>query len=264
MIAPFPGRRRWCGESPKMWVRDFSKVAVHTLLGIVFPPRILLKLPRSAGAAVCLTFDDGPDGRNTRRILQILQDEGVRATFFIDGLACERHPELVQAMVAEGHEVANHGYSHLAANEATPADYVADVERGQQILEATVGHSVPRFFRPPFGRLSARTFLGLWWRGYRFVLWSVDSGDSFLTEADDVVTTVLEAPVAAGSIVLLHEDYARTVEALPALIARIRARGLAFATLASARTFPVAGRLQAEGLGGMTGQPEPRRGGVRP
>jgi len=249
VIDPLRGLRRWCEESPKSRLTGLPEAIVRGLLGIVFPRRILSTLPRSAGAAVSLTFDDGPDARNSRRILQILQEEGVPATFFIHGSACERHPQLVQAMVAQGHEVANHGYSHLAPDETTPAGYVDDVERGQRILEATVGHAVPRVFRPPYGRLSARTFLRLWRRGYGFVLWSIDSRDSFLTEADDVVTTVLDAPVTAGSIVLLHEDYAWTVEALPALISRIRERGLAFATVGSVRTFPAAAQLRAEASG---------------
>lgn len=223
-------------------MKRISKFVVHTLLATVFSPRILLNLPRSAGRVVCLTFDDGPDDRNTRRILRTLQDEGVHATFFVAGIACERHPELVRAMVAQGHEVANHSYSHVVPDEVAPADYVADVERAQQILEATLGQPVPRIFRPPHGQLSARTFLSLRRRGYRFVLWSVDSQDSFLTEAADIVTTVLDAPVEAGSIVLMHEDYAWTIEALPALISSIRARGLEFATLRS-----VASNRQLEG-----------------
>jgi len=249
MTAVVPGRRRWRGQSPKRWLKGLPKAVVQTLLGIVFPPRVLSRLPRKAGAVVCLTFDDGPDDRNTERILRILQEHKVRATFFVAGEACERHPELVQAMVAQGHDVANHGYSHLSPVETTAEAYVEDVERGQRILEATVGHSVPRVFRPPYGRFSASTFLRLWRRGYSFVLWSVDSQDSFLTEPDDVVATVLDAPVDAGSIVLLHEDYAWTVEALPALISSLRAAGLGFATLGSVRTFPAVAQPEAEASG---------------
>ena len=230
-------------------MRRVPRAAVHGLLGVVCPPGIVSSLPSEAGATVSLTFDDGPHADNSPHILRTLQREGVRATFFVEGMACERHPELVRAMVAEGHEVATHGYSHLAPHEATTADYVADVERGQRALEAAVGHSVPRVFRPPYGRVGARSFFELWRRGYRFVLWSVDSNDSFLSAADEVVATVLDAPVRAGSIVLLHEDYARTVEALPALIRCIRARGLGFATLGSARSLPPAARPQADARG---------------
>ena len=220
-------------------LKQLAKRLAHLTLRLLFRPSILSRLPRSAGAAVCLTFDDGPHVHNTERILRILQDEGVRATFFIEGSACERHPELVRAIVAEGHEVANHGYSHLAPNEAPLAEYVADVERGQKLLEEVVGHRVPRLFRPPYGRISAGTFLALWRRGYGFVLWSTDSRDSFITDPDDVVANLLECPVGPGSIVLLHEDYEWTVEALPAVIALIRSKGLRFETLASVRSFPV-------------------------
>jgi len=222
-----------------IWLKRLAKRLAHLTIRLLFRPAIVSSLPRSAGAAVCLTFDDGPHGRNTARILRILQDEGVRATFFIKGTACERHPDLVRTIVAQGHEVANHGYSHLAPDEATLAEYVADVERGQRLLEDVVGHRVPRLFRPPYGRINVRTFLALWRRGYGFVLWSTDSGDSFSTDPDDVVANVLECPVGPGSIVLLHEDYEWTVEALPAVIAMIQAMDLRFATLASVRSFPV-------------------------
>ena len=219
--------------------RFWAKRVVRVLLRILSGGAIVSRLPHSAGASVCLTFDDGPHHPNTARILRILRDEGVRATFFVKGRACERHPELVRAIVAQGHEVANHGYSHLAPDEASLAGYVADVERGQRVLEAVVGHSIPRIFRPPYGRISAGTFIALWRRGYGFVLWSSDSRDSYITDPDDVVANVLQCPVSAGSIVLLHEDYDWTVEALPALIHMIRSMDLRFATLASVRSFPL-------------------------
>ncbi len=220
-------------------LRSLAKRIAHLVIRLLFRPAILSSLPRSAGAAVCLTFDDGPHRQNTERILRILEKEDVRATFFVKGKACELYPDLVRAVVAQGHEVANHGYSHLAPNEATLAEYVADVERGQRVLEAVVGHRVPRLFRPPYGRINVGTFLALWRRGYSFILWSTDSRDSYITEPDDVVANVLECPVGPGSIVLLHEDYDWTVEALPAVIAMIRSMDLRFATLASVRSFPV-------------------------
>jgi peptidoglycan/xylan/chitin deacetylase (PgdA/CDA1 family) len=223
----------------KGWLRGVAKRLFRTALRHLSGGAVISRLPRSAGAAVCLTFDDGPHHPNTARILRILRDEGVRATFFVQGAACERHPELVRAIVAEGHEVANHGYSHHGPNEVSAAEYVADVERGHRLIEEVVGHRIPRIFRPPYGRISARTFLALWRRGYGFVLWSTDSRDSYITEPDAVLANVFKCPLEPGAIVLLHEDYDWTVEALPALIRLTRSMGLRFTTLVSVRSFPM-------------------------
>lgn len=218
----------------RRWVSRLPRLAVDLVHGFVTPP-ILWKLPPRAGDAVGLTFDDGPQGGNTEEILRILRDEGVAATFFIEGLACERRPDLVRAIDAEGHQIANHSYSHLSPAEASVADYVADVERNQKLLQRTLGRPVPKLFRPPYGALTGATLFRLWRRGYSFALWSIDSHDSLLTEPDDVVSVMLNTPVAARDVILLHEDYDWTVQALPELIASIRERDLDFVTLAAER-----------------------------
>lgn len=222
----------------KLLARRLITVAVRVLFG----PAIVSSLPRSAGAEVCLTFDDGPHPQNTRRILAILRARSVPATFFVTGEACEQHPELVRAIAAEGHQLANHGYSHYAPEEVSTAEYLEDVRRGQRTIERALGRGVPRVFRPPYGRVSLRTFLGLWRMGYELVLWNVDSRDSYVTEPADVAHNVMTSPVRPRSIVLLHEDYDWTVDALPALVNAIRAQGLSFTTLSG----PTPTRLPAD------------------
>lgn len=225
------GRRGW--DVAKTLGRAPGRMA-HMFTRVLFRPAIMSRLPRSAGDAVCLSLDDGPHVRNTERILRILHHEDVRASFFVNGIACERYPELVRAIVAQGHEVANHGYAHVSPDEVTFAEYVADVEYGQRLLEDAVGHRLARIFRPPYGRVAPRTFVSLWRRGYHFVLWDSDSRDSYVSDADDVVANVVASPLRAGSIVLLHEDYEWTVDALPRVISHIRSMDLQFATLSSA------------------------------
>jgi len=211
----------------KRMLRRLIAFAVRVLFG----PAIVSNLPRSSRSEVCLTFDDGPHPDNTRRILAILRACRVPATFFVAGEECERYPELVRAIAAEGHQLANHGYSHYAPDEVSTSEYLEDVRRGQRTIERALGRGVPRGFRPPYGRISLRTFIGLWRMGYELVLWNVDSRDSYVTDPNDVAHNVMTAPVRPRSIVLLHEDYDWTVEALPGLVAAIRGQGLGFTTL---------------------------------
>ena len=213
-------------------LRPVLRRAVAALARLLFGPAILSRLPADVGDDVCLTFDDGPHDGNTEQILAILEAHGVRATFFVAGEACDAHPHLVRAVAEAGHQVANHGYSHYAPHEVSRRDYLEDVDRGQAAIERALGHPVPKLFRPPYGRISIGTFVGLWRRGYQLVLWNVDSRDSFVTDPDDVAENVLTAPVRPRSIVLLHEDYDWTVAALPGLLADIRGRGMGFRTIA--------------------------------
>jgi peptidoglycan/xylan/chitin deacetylase (PgdA/CDA1 family) len=100
--------------------------------------------------AVALTFDDGPDPRATPAILALLDRHGVKATFFLLGRRAARHPELVDAIIAKGHTVGNHSYSHDPTLMLRPARHLsADIEAAQHLL---TGHGIrPLAFRPPVG-----------------------------------------------------------------------------------------------------------------
>ncbi|NKB87482.1 MAG: polysaccharide deacetylase family protein [Acidobacteria bacterium] len=221
------------------------KRAVQSLIQELFPSVLLSRLPRSAGNAVSLTFDDGPHPVNTPRILGVLRDHGVHATFFVSGDACAEHPDLVRAIADGGHEVANHGYGHYAPDEVGTEEYLAAVDRGQELVDEFLGSPQPRVFRPPYGKLTARLFIALWRRGYRLVLWNVDSRDSYTTDPDGVIQQVFDADVGPRSIVLMHEDYDWTVDALPDLIQRIDGLGLRFTTTGLGGAVPLRARKPA-------------------
>lgn len=105
---------------------------------------------RPAGATVAVTFDDGPDPATTPRLLDLLAEEGGRATFFVLAGRAEAHPELVGRLVAEGHEVGLHGPDHRPLTSLPTGDLTAHLRAGRDRLAAVLGRPVT-LFRPPYG-----------------------------------------------------------------------------------------------------------------
>ncbi len=194
------------------------------------PSRILQYRGRWSDG-VHLTFDDGPHQENTSRILSILERYRVRATFFVVGAYAERHPEILRRIVAGGHLLGSHLYSHRSVKIMSPREWKDEVVRTEGIVFDATG-KVPGLLRPPYGEVS---FLFVWWvvrTGRRIVLWSDDSHDSFLSEPEGVVVRLRKLPIRNGSIILFHEDYAQTVEALPSILDVLQERGVRFSVLA--------------------------------
>lgn len=199
-------------------------------LGALFPGTVLVKGKHSIGR-VALTFDDGPHPENTPRILDVLNKSCVTATFFLQGREAEKYPALVREISARGHQVGNHGYSHLDARQSPWNIYVDEVHRAQTILQDAVGRKLDKIFRPPFGNIGGTSFLALAWSGFRFVFWSVDSRDSFIRETPALTAYIDSLPIAGGDILLLHEDYAHTIESLPRILQSLKDRSLGFSRI---------------------------------
>ena len=201
-------------------------------LGRLFPDFVLVKGRTAPTPRVALTFDDGPHPDNTKRLLDILDRNDVRATFFLLGSEVEKHPALARDILGRGHQIGNHGYSHLDAKRTRRDLYIADTNRAQEILQDAVGTPLKRIFRPPHGTITGAAFLTLARSGYRFVFWSADSRDSFITSPMELVSHVASLQVADGDILLFHEDYAHTVASLPEVLRLIKGRSLEFKRIA--------------------------------
>jgi peptidoglycan/xylan/chitin deacetylase (PgdA/CDA1 family) len=178
--------------------------------------------------AVCLTFDDGP-GDSTPLILDTLKRLDVRATFFLLGENVERLPELARRIAEEGHEIANHSYSHPYFFWKMPGRILWEVRRAQEVIETATGRR-PTLFRPPYG---VRWFgLSSILRKLRLtaVMWSVSSVD-WRFPASRIVERV-NRKTRAGSIILLHDgvpgkeggDRRATAEALDQIIQTLAKR----------------------------------------
>jgi peptidoglycan/xylan/chitin deacetylase (PgdA/CDA1 family) len=174
--------------------------------------------------AVALTFDDGPSRENTPRVLEILAEHDIRATFFVLGNRAENMPDVLRQVDAAGHELANHGYSHASLRSLFHTQIRDEVCRTQQAVQESTGKR-PALFRPPFGRYpeSAVGILGA--LGYDFVLWDIDAEDWRFDDAAQMAKHVVDS-AHSGSIILLHDRESITVHALPAIIDGLQHRGL--------------------------------------
>jgi peptidoglycan-N-acetylglucosamine deacetylase len=190
--------------------------------------------PRSS-RRIALTFDDGPDPVWTPRLLDALARADARGTFFVVGERAERAPALVRRMAAEGHEVANHSWSHRSLWLCGPRATAREIGRAHDALAALAG-APPRHFRPPWGMVNAAMFPVLRRVGERCVLWSIQPEGQRPVPPERQVARVLRR-AHAGAIVDLHDAEgtpaapARLLDALPALIAGLRERGYGLTTV---------------------------------
>ncbi len=191
--------------------------------------RLIYRGPRSE-RVVALTFDDGYNPRVLRRIYTILVREHVPATFFVTGMYVQRAPDLWRTIGAR-FGLANHSYRHRDTRKLTPAQAVADLARARTVVERTTGHRMLPYFRPPYGYRTAATDRLAAAAGFPFVvLWNVVGAD---TAAHPTTASVVRNATKGGpgSIILLHAGPSVTARALPAIIARYRARGFRFVAL---------------------------------
>lgn len=183
--------------------------------------------PASSGSKgkVALTFDDGP-GKYTPQILAILKDKGVKATFFEIGQNAESHSDYTKAVHDDGHLIGNHTYTHPQLSKLSYDAQMDEITHTNNIINGIIGLS-PHYFRPPYGSYNSDTLNVLSKLGMEKVLWNVDPRDWSGVPASDILNTVLST-TKSGSIVLMHDGVANSVEtakALPDIIDGLRSRG---------------------------------------
>ncbi|CAH2601342.1 Chitooligosaccharide deacetylase [Rhodovastum atsumiense] len=208
---------------------------------------------------VALTFDDGPDVVNTPKVLDILHEAGVHATFFLIGLHVERHPDGARRVLAEGHEIGPHGYWHRRMSRMTDEVLRADMTQAMAALRAVAPEAAITWFRPPQGACDARVLA----EAARFQLdtirWTVDPADWKPGRTSAEITDAVLSRLRPGGVVLLHSVHAATVEALPTILREGAARGFQFVTVSEwwAATHPTTPTVAAQ-----NGPPRPERDGA--
>ena len=205
-----------------------------------FPYGRMVRAVPTTEKVVALTFDDGPVEPHTGRILDILQDRGVKATFFVVGLNITRFPEILLRIRDEGHAIGSHTWSHALLGPLTPAWRLAEVRHGIDVIEA-LGGERPTLFRPPGGNMGDSTELQRICRRLECltVMWSVASMDHEDDAAPDAIAERVLRLVEPGGIVLLHDgdeiktDPRRdaTVQALNDILDGLSARGYRLVTV---------------------------------
>lgn len=181
--------------------------------------------------SVALTFDDGPVPFYTPTILKTLRRHGVKATFFVKGERVETFPEIAKQIVAEGHEIGNHSFSHRRLAFVPPSVVAEEIERTEKALKK-LGIDECTLVRPPQGQRFYFLPAYINERGLKLVTWSVDSRDydRFNNTPDEILNNVL-SQVRNGSIILLHDRHIRAIRALEPMIEQLKAKGFAFETV---------------------------------
>ena len=186
-------------------------------------------LPDSGGVA--LTFDDGPHPEGTPAILAILEQAGVKATFFLVGEQVERRPDLAAEIVAAGHGIGLHGHRHHCQLRLRADDIVEDYRRGLAAIEEATGLS-PRLHRPSYGIYSGAGLRSARASGLRPLLWSRWGRDWRKFTSPARIAARATAEIVAGDVILLHDadfyssrdSHRRTARALPLVIAALNRR----------------------------------------
>lgn len=181
---------------------------------------------------IALTFDDGPHRKYTADILDVLEKYNAKATFFIVGQNAEKNPELITRMYEEGHELANHTYTHPLRTNVT--NLMKEIQQTDEVIAGITGYQ-PTLFRPVEGQYTDAMIDAISKKGYKVVMWSwhLDTLDWKSPGVHRIVNTVLKG-VKAGNIVLFHDgggNRAQTVQAMEQIIPELAKQGYQFVTV---------------------------------
>jgi peptidoglycan/xylan/chitin deacetylase (PgdA/CDA1 family) len=187
---------------------------------------------------VALTFDDGPNPNSTPAILEALDALGWRATFFMLGARVRRAPQLAAEVAAAGHEIGLHGDEHRNLLKSGPVSTVREVHRGLETVAEATGQP-PRWFRPPYGALSATALLAARSLKLQPVLWTTCGNDWSQAATPASVAATVRAGLIPGATIVLHDSaynsdpdtWRSTLGALPLLAIHFEAAGLAVGPL---------------------------------
>ncbi|MBP2635618.1 MAG: polysaccharide deacetylase family sporulation protein PdaB [Firmicutes bacterium] len=186
---------------------------------------------------VYLTFDDGPEPENTPAVLDILKQNGIKATFFVVGNQIEKYPEILRRIYHEGHAIGNHSYNHVYRElYQSPNSYFSQLRQTDEVIKKIIGVR-PRISRAPGG--SAGSFTKDYWEtlkklGYTEVGWNVSSGDASSAKANAIVNNIVaqmeNKHLWSHATLLMHDGrgHAETVKALPTIIKYYKDRQFEF------------------------------------
>ncbi len=190
--------------------------------------------PDPNASYIALTFDDGPAYGKTERLLEILRQEDVKATFFLLGQNASAYPETVRKIFDDGHEIGNHSYDHrnLTGSSVSYEEIERQMDLTGGIIEELTGKA-PVSFRPPFGSFNDDVKRAAKDRGMAIYHWSWESNPEDYNPGRDskaIAEHVVEN-ARNGHIVLLHDDKDHTIDSIPAMVKGLREKGFVFVTV---------------------------------
>lgn len=179
-----------------------------------------------SGPVIALTFDDGPYNAVTSHILDVLEENGVCATFFVLGSRIEGREDLLERMEELGCEVGNHTFSHLDLTRLNREECLSELARTDDEIRRVLGHDAA-VVRPPYGSYN-KSVLAM--ANRPLVLWTVDTNDWRGMEAEDIADYVIEQ-AKEGSVILLHDQRSQTADAMERIIPELIEEGFHFVTV---------------------------------
>lgn len=189
---------------------------------------------------VAMTFDDGPHPSNTPRLLKILRDRNIKATFYLVGKNAKAYPGIVRQMVAEGHEIGNHTWTHGSLTSMSDEQIRRELRQTSDAIFEASGYR-PQTIRPPYGAINQRIKELMFAEfGYPTIMWSVDPQD-WRKPGVSVVTSRIVTAAHPGAILLAHDIHAPTIDAMPATFDQLLAKGYRFVTVSQLMNIEKAG-----------------------
>lgn len=173
-----------------------------------------------------LTFDDGGSAANVRAVMDIMEANGLKASFFLLGSFMDKNPDLIKEIIERGHEVANHSYSHPKFTSLSRQGIINELNKTSNAFKSATGADILPFVRPPYGDYNKSVLSAITDAGYTHtVMWSIDTNDWTKKPAKDITSHVLTNS-ANGRIVLMHTlPNLNTVKALPDIISGLESKG---------------------------------------
>jgi peptidoglycan-N-acetylglucosamine deacetylase len=182
------------------------------------------------GPYIAMTFDDGPSATLTPKLLDLLAAHHIKATFFVIGENVAEHPEIIARAAREGHEIANHSWSHPNFGKMSDESVRRQLQQTDDAIKNATGKR-PTLLRPPYGSITAREKRWIHDEfGYDIILWDVDPND-WKRPGPAVVRSRILKETQPGSIVLSHDIHPGTIEAMPSTFDELEAKGFKFVTV---------------------------------
>ena len=183
----------------------------------------------TAEKKVLLSFDDGPHNPNTTRVLEVLKKHGVKAVFFVIGKNFKGNEAIIRQIIAEGHQIGNHSFSHDAWIDLWPASKIrADLEACQKLI--AVYRPGNTWFRPPYGVTNPNMAKAIRQTRLKSIGWNIRSYDTSTKDPEKIRQRVL-TQLKPGAVILLHDRLDGMPELLERLIPAIKERGYGFSLL---------------------------------
>jgi peptidoglycan-N-acetylglucosamine deacetylase len=193
-------------------------------------PRITFNSVHVDGPYIAMTFDDGPSATLTQKLLDLLAAHHIKATFFVIGENVAQHPDIIARAAREGHEIANHSWSHPNLAKLSDESVRRQLWRTDDAIKSATG-TRPTLLRPPYGSITEREKRWIHDElGYQIVLWDVDPYD-WKRPGPAVVRNRILQETRPGSIVLSHDIHPGTIEAMPSTFDALQAKGFKFVTV---------------------------------